>query len=87
MASRWTPGALSHDFGGRGTCHPPHTVATMDEALAKLREVMPIATPAERRELAAILLGDVEIGAHRPHRRADLGPLVLRLAGRPRARS
>lgn len=38
-------------------------VATMDAALAKLREVMPIATPAERRELAAILLGDVEIGA------------------------
>ena len=25
MASRWTPGALSHDFGGRGTYHPPHT--------------------------------------------------------------
>ena len=24
-APRWTPGALSHDFGGRGTCHPPHT--------------------------------------------------------------
>ena len=24
-APRWTPGALAHDFGGRGTCHPPHT--------------------------------------------------------------
>lgn len=22
---RWTPGALSHDLGGRGTLHPPHS--------------------------------------------------------------
>ena len=38
-------------------------VATMDAALARLREAMPRATAEERRELAAILLGDVEIGA------------------------
>ena len=38
-------------------------VATMDAALDRLREAMPRATPAERRELAGILLGEVEIGA------------------------
>lgn len=59
-------------------------VATLDEALADLRAAMPLATPAERRELAGILLGDVEIGAeaiaatvHLPH----VGLSLARRAG------
>ena len=56
-------------------------VATLDVALADLRAAMPLATPAERRELAGILLGDVEIGAeavsatvHLPHVGLSLVP-------------
>jgi hypothetical protein len=29
VASRWTPGALSHDFGGGNPYDPPHTTGVM----------------------------------------------------------
>lgn len=54
-------------------------VATLDEVLAELRAAVPGASSEERRELAGILLGDVEIGAvalsatvHLPTRRLSL---------------
>lgn len=52
MASpRWTPGALSHDFGGRGTHRPPHTDPLGDD-----RTEVACHWPAKWRPIAVAIL-------------------------------
>ena len=62
-------------------------VATLDEALAQLRAVMPLATAEERRELTGILLGDVEIGAEALSATVHLPAASVSLAPRSGSRS
>lgn len=60
MASRTahTPGALSHDFGGRGTSLPPHTTGVAVDRGQRLRAKPGTAChwPAKWRPIAAAIL-------------------------------